>query len=232
MHNCVHVGTEVLQVDYNGRQAVSFRLSRNTLLGARLLCEVVGLPPEATGSERRRGDSRLIVDASENVIDFNHVLATLQPLPVQSWLVWKGRRNAFAVEGQFITAFRDRRMVPDGAEQIVARNLQEWSKFWSNTDGDSRSGTVRYLGGRRLELHGPPPLPPHDSSSARQFGPQDLRLVSVKSEGGDAQAAEELAGYGADVERVGPGGPYDAWRQSAEYQRWLEDVKRAVTARE
>jgi hypothetical protein len=54
----------------------------------------------------------------------------------------------------------------------------------------------------------------------------------VKSEGGDAQAAEELAGYGADVERVGPGGPYDAWRQSAEYQRWLEDVKRAVTARE
>ena len=232
MHNCVHVGTEVLQVDYNGRQAVSFCLSRNTLLGARLLCEVVGLPPDASGSERRRGESRLIVDASENVLDFNHVLATLQPLPVQSWLVWKGRRNVFAVEGQFITAFRDRRMVPDGAEQIVARNLQEWSKFWSNTDGDSRSGAVRYPGGRRFELHGSPPLPPHDSSSARQFGPQDLRLVSVKSEGGDAQAAEELAGYGADVERVGPGGPYDAWRQSAEYQRWLEDVKRAVTARE
>jgi hypothetical protein len=121
---------------------------------------------------------------------------------------------------------------------LTGRSLEDWNALWDQAESGSLLAEVVYPGGTRRDqpqLQGLPPLrgrrPPRgvpDEPFRKRFVPQDFRLVSVKPDGGDALTAEQMAEYGADLELVGPGKPYDRWRETAEYQQWLEDVRRTM----
>ena len=55
---------------------------------------------------------------------------------------------------------------------------------------------------------------------------EDFRL---RPDSAGYQAGADGKDLGADVEIVGPGAPYERWKQSPEYATWLEQVARLMS---
>jgi len=236
VQHCVHGGSGFLLFDHAGRRPATFQFAQNTLLGARLLTRRRDGPPGFPDAKPTGSQARLTVDAAENVLDFYQLLAAPPAESPSTQLVWKGRRNVFAVEKEFIVSFRSLIVRPGDGQPVVGRSLADWSEFFGGTDRDSVLARIDYPGGSRLQQplmhglpiphHGPGPAPDLDSLT---IAPEDFRIVSVETEDGSTLSPEEMAQRGADLSRVGPGKPYDVWRQTPEYQQWRDRIRRAMS---
>ncbi len=240
VNNCVHAGFEFLVADFNRPDLATVRLSRNTFMGARLMRLMSNASLQAS-------QPLLSVETSENIFDFAELLVTLHMESPQKCITWQGRRNVFCLEWSFLRDCSTPLEIGRGpmglgpmglggmGREVVGCSLEQWSAFWNDTDSDSKFGTVYYPAGTRRDqrrLHGAPrpgrrPGTPQDTSPSSQPDPRDFRMVSMELDDGSSLPAEEVAKYGADVERVGPGEPYDAWRKTADYRQWLERIDKA-----
>jgi formylglycine-generating enzyme required for sulfatase activity len=123
---------------------------------------------------------------------------------------------------------RDLHSLPSGAEflglsrnhQAVApsrqrRDLPDWERFWSLGDTKSLHAQVHF---RHYDAAARPELMAAD----------DFRLHADSPGKGAGTGGRDL---GADVDRVGPGKPYEEWKKTDEYKEWAKKTEQLMMAR-
>jgi hypothetical protein len=83
-------------------------------------------------------------------------------------------------------------------------HVRKWEDFWELKHARSLQGQVRFKLGDVIAPNAPP--------EAFRLQTQSL---------GQAAGRDNLD-LGANVDRVGPGDPYERWRKTAEYREWLK----------
>src|SRR5262249_30443776 len=81
-------------------------------------------------------------------------------------------------------------------------------RIWGKAPADCVTGQPNFEGGD---------LKKRVSTNARDITPADFRLTKDSPGKGKGTGGKDL---GADVDLVGPGKAYEAWRQTTEYQEW------------
>jgi hypothetical protein len=127
-------------------------------------------------------------------------------------LSFQDEHNLYAPPGKaFLTANRE------GApkELNTIDTLAEWHKFWGIAKSTSQVGTAVYEGGDIYDrwLKDPAQLTPADFRLAKG-SPGKGVLPGGK---GVLPGGKDL---GADVDKVGPGKPYEDWKKKPDYQQW------------
>jgi hypothetical protein len=89
-------------------------------------------------------------------------------------------------------------------------NLEGWNKLWGITKPTSLEGAARFEGGD-LRKRG------HEG----QLVPANFRLAP----GSPGKGKDGKKDLGADVEKVGPGKPYEEWKKTPDYQQWRETTR-------
>ena len=121
---------------------------------------------------------------------------------------WQGRRNLYSVRGPYQTFSVDQERL-EPATPI--KKLDDWKKFWGDSDSESIEGRVRYQGGN---------LATKLAAAPEQLTPEDFRL---RADSAGYRAGPDGKDLGADVDLVGPGAAYERWKKTPEYQEWLVD---------
>ncbi|MFO0843650.1 MAG: hypothetical protein U0797_14845 [Gemmataceae bacterium] len=121
---------------------------------------------------------------------------------------WRDSHNAYE-RGMPMVWARDQ---PDPTKpQRTIEGLADWHKFMGVRESTSVQGDVRFTGVSGMET---------DLDTLR---PGQFRLA----EGSVGKKAGPVGrDLGADVDAVGPGAAYEAWKQTPDYQRWLKDMAR------
>jgi hypothetical protein len=79
-------------------------------------------------------------------------------------------------------------------------------------------GQIRFQGGAPLSRL---------ERAPDELTPDDFRLIEGSA---GYRAGPDGKDLGADVDLVGPGTAYERWKQSPDYQRWLEDTNQVEAA--
>ena len=90
--------------------------------------------------------------------------------------------------------------------------IEDWKTFWGEPNATLLQGTVRYHGGdllARLE------------TDPGAITPDDFRL---RPDSAGYQAGPNGEDLGANIDFVGPGAPYERWKQTDEYRQWREQT--------
>lgn len=95
------------------------------------------------------------------------------------------------------------------------QGLAGWNHLWGAPDGESRDGRPRYQGGDLLA---------QSSYGPQRLTPADFRLRPGSPGKGTGAGGRDL---GADVDLVGPGAPYERWKKTPDYPRWLKATGQA-----
>jgi WD40 repeat protein len=91
-------------------------------------------------------------------------------------------------------------------KQITSlHSLAEWNKFWKIAKPASQRGGPVYQGGDVF------------AKTPDQLTPADFRLAKGSPGKGACPGGEDI---GADVDKVGPGKPYEEWKKTKEYAEW------------
>jgi hypothetical protein len=98
------------------------------------------------------------------------------------------------------------------APAIPIRSAAEWNEYWGTTEAGAMEGTVRYQGG---DLFAKLLVAPEKLTA------DDFRL---RPDSAGYRAGADGKDLGADVDLVGPGAAYERWKQTPEYQQWLNDT--------
>src|SRR5262249_30080297 len=102
------------------------------------------------------------------------------------------------------------------ANGYLCANLDEWSRFWGMPPTNSAQGKAVFEGGDMMEKM---------ATAIHRMSPTNFRLTN--SSPGKGKHDKDL---GADVDKVGPGAPYERWRQSLEYQQWRTSTDKLMNA--
>jgi hypothetical protein len=108
----------------------------------------------------------------------------------------------------------------DQSLRIAPGGLKDWQRRWNLTDASSLEGPIRFDGGDlRFKA----------AAAPEKFTPADFRL---RPDSAGHRAGKDGKDLGADVDLVGPGAAYERWKQTPEYQQWLNETgQQAVAAR-
>jgi formylglycine-generating enzyme required for sulfatase activity len=119
---------------------------------------------------------------------------------------WRGTDNLVAVhaEGSFLM-IRQFDPTKGGAAHLIT--FKEWKEYWKAEKVPWIEGTPRFVGGNLLQR-----VVWEDMES---ITPAEFRL-KTDSPGKD---------LGADVDRIGPGTPYESWKKTPEYQEWRKKTE-------
>src|SRR5262245_14768558 len=167
-------------------------------------------------------------EVSECVIDSQRCAFTasqkLEPLKLQQGLshgetkallprlmAWQGTSNLYPEKAMLGVATNSQPAVV-----IEPRiTLPEWRQLWHATEIGSVCGQPRFQGGDLLAKA---------KGGMDMLTPAGYRLLP-----GSPGKAAGADGHdlGADVDLVGPGEAYKRWKQTPEYQQWLNDIKSA-----
>src|SRR5262249_38764339 len=90
--------------------------------------------------------------------------------------------------------------------------LEEWRAFWKLEPEGSIVGDPQFTGG--------------DIGKRRKDDPESLTPA-------DFHLTKDSPGkdLGADVDRIGPGKPYDEWKKSPEHAEWQKKVRALLDGR-
>jgi hypothetical protein len=114
--------------------------------------------------------------------------------------------NLYALRGEgFLTVIRAKT-----EPASYHPSLADWIQFWSIAKSTSLVGKPIYQGGNVY------------ARTPDQLTPADFRLANSspgKGKGGDGKD------LGADVDRVGPGKPYEEWKKTDEYRKWQKETE-------
>jgi anti-sigma factor RsiW len=120
----------------------------------------------------------------------------------------RDQQNLYAGAGEhgFISANQER--APSPIRRL--NSLAEWNKFWNIARPTSQVGTPVYQGGDVF------------AKTPDQLTPADFRLAPGSPGKGAGPGGKDV---GADVDRVGPGKPYEDWKKTPEYAEWQKQVR-------
>jgi hypothetical protein len=125
---------------------------------------------------------------------------------------WEGERNLFNSRSGLLT-FGHKYKTQDGAPRVG--NLDEWRELWGRPEKESLQAAVEFQGGEM-------------SDRPDRMPPSRFRLAPGSPGQGGGPGGKDL---GADVDRVGPGKPYDEWRKTPEYEAWQKKVREIMAAK-
>ncbi len=222
--NCIQVvRTAACWVQLPGRHSTEtlVELTRNTFVdGGTLFIN----PTRPSQDQGERGGT-IRVQARSNVLAspimfhmriFEGWLKEHGPLSVadtetmaQSLMRWEGDRNLYDADTTCLLKGPD-------LDRRVVKQLADWQAWWGDDDANRLEGNVRFQVGdwRTKKLS--------DLTAA------DFRLApGSPGKGGDPTGKD----LGADVEFVGPGQPYEKWRETKEYDEWRKHSPGATPAR-
>jgi serine/threonine protein kinase len=229
MENCLAVATwsclEVSQRDANLHN-VQVRSRRNTFLGRCTLSYYIHGPPNEFIKKRPdRQVPELHLDMAENVIDGDwarwyiaedkkYLPLAEYPVLLPSLLTLADERNLYSpgIKAPWflrVDSFERKVTIP-------VANLGGWNRLWKNAQPTSLEGEARFVGG--------------DLRKKGQEGllvPADFRLAVGSPGKGVLPGGKDL---GADVDKVGPGAPYERWRQAPEYQQWRTSIDKVMSS--
>jgi hypothetical protein len=95
------------------------------------------------------------------------------------------------------------------------QTLTDWNEFWGLKDTGSHSG-VSYADG---DIRAKPPQ--GAGLESIRLDAAEFRLKAGGPGQGAGKAGEDL---GPALDLVGPGAAYERWKETPEYQQWLEDT--------
>jgi Protein kinase domain len=219
-NNLLRPGRVVFQFEPAHLRSVTLELTRNTWVNTNVPIEFRTYYPTQPATP----DS-LSVLASENVIDNAGPAVVLnqfqdQPLsPADGQalfhrvLSWKGSRNLFKKGGE-IGRFAHKFQPLQGGQPV--KTLEEWLQFWGpGSENDSSAAAITFRG------------------EATKLGPQALLgAFALQANNPGWRAGPAGKDIGADVDIVGPGAPYERWKNKKEYQEWLRKTRSIMTATE
>lgn len=120
---------------------------------------------------------------------------------------WRGQANLYDVFGSSFLQNQIR-----GSSPASLKDLAKWGEFWGTAEPDSIEGRVRYQGG---DLFG-------RLQAAVRLTPTDFRL---HPDSAGYRAGKDGKDIGPDINLVGPGKAYEAWKTTPDYQHWLKEIK-------
>jgi hypothetical protein len=221
LDNCIHLGICLDALHYDGPPPEESRvlIKRSTLVpthGYALF--VVVFRPErdgiASAVQKVRVEATGTIFATPFPLHFIQTGQKMTPLgqgEVEELLPrlfsWRDRGNVYATGGASIEW-----SASGAANRTTLGNPADWKKYWGDTDGDLRGGTIRFEGGnpgaRQLD-------------DITKITPQDFRL---RHDSAGSRAGKDGKDLGADVDLVGPGAAYERWNKTPAYQQWLKET--------
>src|SRR5262249_9042270 len=117
-------------------------------------------------------------------------------------LAWTESKNLYA---GVLLRFR----AHDGKFADRITDLKDWQVYWGLTDTGSQLGRLRFQGGN---------VKARKLSAPDRLTAEDFRLHKDSDGKGAGEGGRDL---GADVDQVGPGKAYEAWKKTAAYDTWL-----------
>jgi hypothetical protein len=223
MENCIAVTNwsclECLQHDGELRN-VRVRARRNTFVGQCVLPYGIYGPPQSFIDTRPdRQVPELHLEIVDNVIDSRwgspwHVAEYKKYLELKDYpallprlLTLTDERNVYShPKLPFLTlgSKEQERLNP-------IADLEGWNKLWGIKNPTSLEGEVSFVGGD-LRKKG------HEA----QLVPADFRLAKGSPGQGALPGGKDI---GADMDKVGPGKPYEEWKKTPEYQKWQKQTE-------
>lgn len=205
----VAAGTCGVSLDHGEQppQDVSVELTRNTIVSGRVLLNRFWI--DFLDADREGKDRSLRLHAVGNVFQAVHLFQAghwdktrpVRPDEYAAWhrrrVSWQQQRNLFHVGGAYLDGL--------GKE---GKTLKDWNGFWQIDKDDSLEGQPRFEGGDLLQRL---------SADLEKLTPADFRLTRGSPGKGAGLDGNDL---GADVDKVGPGKPYEDWQKTQEYQEW------------
>jgi sulfatase modifying factor 1 len=204
---------------------VSMRISRSTLLAPRApaILSLYDRPRlDASGARplplQIEMENVLVDKGSAFALSLHpNYLKQHGPLPLSEAeallgrvLDWKGRKNLY-VAGP---SYRFYYTASDTKKPFQAIQKEaDWARWPGAADLESLSGPAQYQGG--------------DLWKKLREAPQGVSAADFRLAEGSAGKAAGAGGkdVGADVDSVGPGAAYEKWRQTADYQTWLNATR-------
>jgi hypothetical protein len=199
----------------NGRDmtGVTVRLARNTIVGASPMALYFD---ETMAAAAARPHGPIAWEATDNVFDgdrlltMGRILSQTEPIDFQAGqkmlrqrLTWRDQRNVYGVAEHYLRVTHN----DLGADGL--KTLANWLSLWEAGDSGSLAGWPRFQSAR---------LNAHDHTRPEELRAADFRLLPGSPGQGAGDDGRDL---GADVNQVGPGTAYDAWRKTPEYEEWV-----------
>jgi WD40 repeat protein len=225
-NNVVSGGEAALGFHYRhpGLQDVSLRLTGNTLKTAMPLALLLDRIPEPAA---KPGTSIPIrVEATGNLFDGREAVMTLAQDPtfiqpaqrlsanaalavLPRVVAWEGQHNLYAANRDFLNLTSSVPGQPPAPAPL--HSVAAWNSLWQRDDTMSLQGPIHYQ---------------QDIPAAARLAPQQLRPADFRLRPDSAGYRAGAAGcdLGADVDLVGPGEAYEAWRKTPAYRQWLKDT--------
>jgi hypothetical protein len=122
---------------------------------------------------------------------------------------WQDRDNVYA---RGVPLFRALEQPNPFDPQREIGSLKDWQEWMGVKESSSVQGDIRFTGvlGEETDLE--------------KLRPTDFRLAEGSA---GRQAGPGGRDLGADVDAVGPGAAYEAWKQTPDYRQWLRDTRAA-----
>jgi hypothetical protein len=119
---------------------------------------------------------------------------------------WRDQGNVYL---RGVSLLRARDQPNPLTPQREFKSLADWQKWMGVTERSSVEGAIRFTGvsGKETDLE--------------RIHPAHLRLAEDSI---GRKAGPDGRDLGADVDAVGPGAAYEAWRKTGDYQQWLKDT--------
>jgi len=225
IENCIVVGQ--LQVD-TGKEPrnATLLLNHNTLIDRHFSNNFNLILHESVADERNtKREVLLRVSASQNVVQASGYalacwVASSNTTPITldaaeellaQVVDWEEQSNLYRAEDGFLLMY-DYALKSFQTSQTT---LDGWNRFWGLEDTKSSTDLVRFAGGNLLEK----------AASSYELRPEDFRL---RRDSAGYQAGPDGKDIGANIDFVGPGEAYERWKQTPEYQEWLDQVARLI----
>jgi hypothetical protein len=200
------------------------RLSHNTIFSRDAVFSVAG--PGELDEPLRAGKSidPAFVESEGNVFQAGYAfyLNSQMPktplgLPIQEQrqaisrlFRWEERGNVYARTFESFIGLHGSSDTPNQVTGLL-KDVAEWDAFWGLKETGTLRDTVRLRGDPRALVEETPD----------DIIPDDFRL---RPESAGYRAGQDGKDLGADVDLVGPGAAYERWKQTPQYQQWLEET--------
>jgi hypothetical protein len=224
LNESLYAGPEALTLHAHAPRAkihdLDVRINRSTLVGAQSMMSWLVDHVQPAVKEGRKplrvhaADSVFSLDEKEQRmvcvqgnVDGEYQEAVKVKMLLEQSMSWSEERNLYPAQSFVgLGDWKKGRLLPGG---YLCGNVEEWCKFWGIGPTKSTQGAARFLGGDLLS-----------KLQTNMYGvtPADFRLAKGSAGQADGKA------LGADINLVGPGDAFEAFRKTSAYQEWRKQT--------
>ena len=216
LQNNVIAMQDALRLTRGSVYDTEFRAAGNTFVSSRAIHLINPDRLSAQASD----DKVWTIELEDNVFQSDGLLSyypgTLEPPQaiesLRTLVQWQERRNVYGEGMRYASLW----LKVSGVWQHVPvagdpATPQQWSTWWDLPVTSSDQGALRFA---RAGLRA------YESEDSLALLPADFRLHETSA---GYRAGPGGKDVGANVNLVGPGEPYERWKQTPNYQQWLKD---------